>query len=203
MKVAVVGATGNAGSCIVRELVSRGHAVTAIARHAEKAAGPGVTAVSLDASDGDALSAALQGHDAVISALRFIYTDAAALIAAVKRSGVKRYAVVGGASSLYMPGTTTRVIEGPQFPDKVNSEPGRGGHFLELLQQEKELDWVFLSPSMLFSGTERTGQFRLGKDELLVGADGKSAISFPDYAIAMVDEIETPRHHRERFTVGY
>lgn len=203
MKVAIVGATGNAGSCLVKELVSRGHEVTAIARHAEKVAGPNVTVKSLDASDGEALSAALRGHDAVISSLRFIDTDAAALIAAVKRSGVKRYAVVGGAASLYAPGTTMRLIDGPDFPDMFKPEAGGGAKFLDLLKQESELDWVFLSPSMMFVGTERTGKFRLGKDELLVAADGNSSISFPDFAIALVDELETPKHHRERFTVGY
>jgi putative NADH-flavin reductase len=203
MKVAVVGATGNAGSCLVKELASRGHTVTAIARHAEKAAGPNVTVKSLDASDGAALAAALAGHDAVISALRFSDSDAAALIAAVKRSGVTRYAVVGGAASLFAPGTTARLIDSPDFPEAYKAEAGAGARFLDLLKAETALDWVFLSPSMLFTGTERTGKFRLGKDELLVAADGNSSISFPDFAIALVDELETPKHHRERFTVGY
>jgi len=203
MKVAVVGATGNAGTCLVKELVSRGHQVTAISRHADKVAGPNVTVKSLDASDGQALAEALSGHDAVISALRFSDTDAARLIDAVKRSGVKRYAVVGGAASLFAPGTTERLFDGPQFPEAYKPEAGAGVRFLDLLKQEKDLDWVFLSPSMIFAGTERRGTFRLGKDELLVAEDGNSSISFPDFAIALVDELETPKHHRERFTVGY
>ncbi|MBE8601277.1 NAD(P)-dependent oxidoreductase, partial [Pseudomonas cyclaminis] len=83
------------------------------------------------------------------------------------------------------------------------AEASAGAEFLETLRKEQELDWTFLSPSALFDGTERTGQFRLGQDDLLVNSEGASAISFADYAIAMIDEVETPKHSRQRFTVGY
>ncbi|HWL47330.1 MAG TPA: NAD(P)H-binding protein [Sphingomonadaceae bacterium] len=203
MKIAVVGATGNAGSHIVKELVARGHTVTAISRHAEKVAGPGVTTQSIDVADGAALAKALEGHDAVVSAVRFVAADAAGLIDAVKRSGVRRYLVVGGASSLFTPGTTERRLDRPDFPDTYRAEATAGADFLALLRAEKTLDWVSLAPSTLFMGTERRGTFRLGKDELLIAADGTSAISFPDYAIALADEIEAPKYHQDRFTVGY
>lgn len=82
-------------------------------------------------------------------------------------------------------------------------EAEKGGIFLDLLRADKDLNWTFLSPSALFVEGERTGKFRLGGDRLRVGADGKSWISFEDYAVALVDEIEHPAHQGQRFTVGY
>lgn len=202
MKVAVVGGTGRAGSQIVEELARRGHQVTALARHPDKAPqAPGVTAKAVDVHDGKALAEALKGHDVVVSALRFLDATPAEVIGPVKASGVPRYLVVGGASSLMAGGQ--RVFDAPTFPEAYKPEAGAGIVFLDALKAEADLDWTFLSPSALFDGAERTGAFRLGKDDLLVAADGKSHISFPDYAIAMADEIEAPKHRRARFTVGY
>ena len=96
-----------------------------------------------------------------------------------------------------------RLVTTPNFPAQYKAEAEKGGAFLDLLRQEKELNWTFLSPSALFVDGERTGKFRLGTDQLLTAADGKSSISFEDYAVAMVDEIERPAHVRQRFTVGY
>jgi putative NADH-flavin reductase len=205
MKVALVGATGNVGTRILKELVSRGHAVTALARNVDTiAAQPGVTARAIDASDATALADALRGHDAVISALRFAPTDADALIKAVRSSGVTRYLVVGGAGTLTPPGSDKNLIDSGKIPEAWMPEVGGGARFLARLKQEPEgLDWTFLSPSAMFSQGERTGHFRLAKDELLTAADGKSHISYEDYAIALVDEIEHPAHVRQRFTVGY
>jgi putative NADH-flavin reductase len=202
MKVAVIGATGRAGSQIVAELARRGHQVTAIARGADKAPpAAGVTARAVDAHDGKALAEALKGHDAVVSALRFLDAAPAELIGPVKASGAARYLVVGGASSLMAGGQ--RLFDSPNFPEAYKAEAGAGIVFLDALKAEPELDWTYLSPSALFDGSERTGKFRLGKDDLLADAQGKSHICFPDFAIAMADEIETPRHRRQRFTVGY
>jgi len=204
MKIALIGASGNAGTRLTNELVSRGHQVTAIARNADRIEKrDGVTPRSADVADADGLAEAIKGHDVVISSVRFQDTDAEKLIGAVRKSGVPRYLVVGGAASLYSPGTTQRLIDAPDFPDFIKVEATPGAHFLDLLKQEKELDWTFLSPSMMFVPGERTGRFRLGKDELLVAEDGKSSISFEDFAIAMADEIENPQHSRQRFTVGY
>jgi len=202
MTIALIGASGNAGSRILKELSDRGHQVTGIARHPEKIAKlKNVTAVKGDVFDEQGLITLLKGHDIVISAVHFTASDPKILLGAVKASGAKRYLVVGGAGSLEVaPGV--RLIDTPEFPDAYKPEAGKGSDFLGLLRQEKELDWTFLSPSSMFVAGERTGKFRLGKDQLLSTSKG-SSISFEDYAIALVDEIEKPAHSRQRFTVGY
>lgn len=205
MKVALVGASGNAGSRILAELLSRGHEVTAIARNVDKIeAKPGVTVVQADADDPAALAEAIRGHDVAISSLKFSASDAGKLIEAARSSGVGRYIVVGGAASLKAPGSDQRIIDSGQIPEAFMPEIRAGANFLERLKQEPEgLDWTFMSPSMFFGPGERTGKFRLGTEELLVAEDGKSSISYEDFAVALVDEIEAPKHVRARFTVGY
>jgi len=202
MKIALIGASGNAGSRILKELSDRGHQVTAIARTPERIATlPGVTAVAGDLSDTAALAETLRGHDAVISSVHFLVTDAQSLIDTVRASGVKRYLVVGGAGSLEVaPGQ--RLIDQPGFPEAYKAEASAGATFLDLLRGADDLEWTFLSPSAMFVPGERTGRFRLGTDQLLSNENG-SSISFEDYAIALADEIEQPRHIRQRFTVGY
>ncbi|MGO4737587.1 NAD(P)-dependent oxidoreductase [Bosea sp. 2KB_26] len=203
MKIALIGATGFIGSRLLAELSARGHAVSAITRNPEKvAAAAGVTALKGDVFDRDGLASVLAGHDAVISAVHFTASDPAVLLAAVKQSGVKRYLVVGGAGSLEVaPGK--QLFDTPEFPAIYLAEAKKGGTFLDLLKSESKLDWTFLSPSALIQPGMRTGTFRLGKDQLLVDAQGKSAISAEDYAAALVDELEKPAHSRQRFTVGY
>lgn len=203
MKVALIGASGMVGSRLLAELSRRGHAVTALARDPAKiAALPGVTAKAVDAYDQAALAAALAGHEAVISAVHFTASDPKVLIGAVKASGVPRYLVVGGAGSLEVaPGK--RLYDTPDFPAIYLAEAKAGGVFLDLLKGEAGLDWTFLSPSAMIAPGERTGQFRLGGDQLLVDAAGKSHVSAEDFAVAMVDELEAPKHSRRRFTVGY
>ncbi|NLS67488.1 NAD(P)-dependent oxidoreductase [Bradyrhizobium brasilense] len=203
MKIAIAGASGQAGSRITAELARRGHAVTAIARSPEKIASlPNVTARKGDANDQAALAALWAGHDAAVSSIHFLVSDPAKLIGAAKASGVGRYLVVGGAGSLEVaPGV--RLVNTPNFPPQYKAEASKGAEFLDLLRQEKDLNWTFLSPSALFVAGERTGKFRLGTDQLLTAADGKSSISFEDFAVALADEIERPAHVRQRFTVGY
>ena len=202
MKIALIGATGNAGSRILAELSRRGHAVTAIARHPEKVpALPGVVAAKADADDVKGLAATLKGHDVVISSVHFTASDPHKLIEAVHASGVPRYLVVGGAGSLEVaPGV--KLIDTAQFPAIYKAEAAAGGAFLDLLRAQSALDWTFLSPSAMFVPGERTGKFRIGGDQLLTNAQG-SSISFEDYAMALADEIEQPAHSRRRFTVGY
>jgi putative NADH-flavin reductase len=202
MKVALIGASGSGGSRLLAELSRRGHHVTAIARHPETVVKlPGVTAQKGDVFDKPSLVALLKGHDAVISAVRFSDSDPKLLLDAVKESGIKRYFVVGGAASLEVaPGV--KLIDTPQFPAAYKAEATKGGEFLELLRKNNELDWTFLSPSAVIAPGERTGKFRLGKDQLLTHDKG-SNISWEDYAIAAVDELEKPAHIRQRFTVGY
>ena len=203
MKIAVIGASGNAGSRITRELAGRGHAITAIARNPRKIAVlPNVTARAGDVMDEAGLAAILAGHEAAISSVHFLDSDPAKLIGAAKAAKVGRYLVVGGAGSLeVVPGV--RLLTTPNFPAQYKAEAEKGAAFLDLLRQEKELNWTFLSPSALFIAGERTAKFRLGTDQLLTGADGKSWISFEDFAVALADEIERPAHERRRFTVGY
>lgn len=200
-RIALIGASGQAGSRILAELSRRGHNVTAIARHPEKIEQlAGVTAVAGDANDSAQLQRLIAGHDLVISSVHFTASQPAQLLADVRASGVPRYLVVGGAGSLLAGGKP--LIESPQFPAEYLAEATAGAQFLDLLRQEKQLDWTFLSPSAEFFAGERTGQFRLGQDELLAGPEG-SRISFEDYAVALADEIERPAHSRQRFTVGY
>lgn len=201
--VALIGASGNVGSRILKELSDRGHSVTGIARHAERIASlPDVTAASVDVSNPKELAAVLRGHDAVISAVRFVDSKPAELATALREAGVHRWLVVGGAGSLEVaPGK--RLVDQPDFPAAYKQEALAGADFLAWLQREADdLDWTFLSPSALFVPGDRTGHFRRGNDTLLTGEQG-SKISFEDYAVALVDELEEPRHVHARFTVGY
>ena len=198
MKIAVIGATGNVGQRIVAEAERRGHEVVAISRSGHKV-GNG-RAVQADLTDKAGIAQAIEGADAVVLSVKFQALDVEGLLDSL--NGAKRLLIVGGAASLYVaPGL--QLIDTEGFPDfiKVEAEPARQA--LARIQRETELDWTFLSPSVFFGPGERTGQFRLGKDELLTAADGKSHISYEDYAIALLDEIEEPRHSRQRFTVGY
>jgi putative NADH-flavin reductase len=203
MKIAVAGASGRAGSEITKELSRRGHSVTAIARNPEKiAALPNVTPTKGEVLDQAGLTKLWAGHDVAVSSVHFLASDAHKLIGAAKASGVGRYLVVGGAGSLEVaPGV--KLVTTPGFPAQYKAEAEKGGAFLDLLRQDKDLNWTFISPSALFVEGERTAKFRLGTDQLLADASGKSWISFADYAIALADEIERPAHSRQRFTVGY
>jgi putative NADH-flavin reductase len=201
--IAIIGATGRAGSQLLTEALRRGHTVTAIARKASTLpAQAGVTAKDVDVLDATALQHAVAGADAVFSAAHFTGIPASAIISPVKKAGVKRLLVVGGAGSLFAaPGL--KLIDAPGFPQEYKTEAAAGGAYLDTLRQEKDLNWSFLSPSALFIEGERTGKFRLGQDDLLSDAEGKSWISFADFAIAFIDELEKPVHSQKRFTVGY
>jgi putative NADH-flavin reductase len=203
MKIAIVGATGKAGSRIVSEALERGHSVVGIVRTPGTVpAREHLVAAYADANDPAALAPLLVGSDVVVSALRFVGSDPRSLIEAVKRAGVRRYLVVGGAGGLEVaPGKMLR--DQPGFPAAALPESGAGVAFFDVLREERDLDWVFVAPSAMFAPGERTGVFRVGEERLLTDADGKSWISMEDYAIALVDEIEQPAHHRVRFTVGY
>ena len=202
-KIAIIGATGRAGSQLLEEALRRGHSVTAIARNASKLGErAGVVTKDVDINNAQALKDAVAGHDVVLSAVHFSTQPASAIIEPVKKAGVQRLLFVGGAGSLLLPGDS-RVIDSPGFPDEYRAEASAGCVYLDTLRAEKDLDWSFLSPSAEFVEGERTGKFRLGTDHLLIGTEGKSWITFADFAIAMLDEVEQPKHSRQRFTVGY
>jgi len=202
MKIAIMGATGNAGQRLVEEATSRGHSVTGISRSADsQAPREGVTWVKADINDTDDMAAKLKGHDAVILSMPFNGLDADAVFDVARKAGV-RLLIVGGAASLKNEDGQL-LIDTPGFPDfiKVEAEPAR--QFLNKLRDSADFEWTFLSPAMFFGPGERTGTFRLGTDTLLTAPDGKSSISYEDFAVALVDEIEQPKHPNARFTIGY
>jgi uncharacterized protein len=203
MKIALVGATGNIGTRVLAELTSRGHSVTAISRHPEKTpAGGSVEAKAGDASDAAAIAPALKGHDAVVASLPFAPGLSESMTDAVKRSGVKRFVVVGGAGSLEVaPGKMLK--DTLTLPDAIRKILDEASATLARLRGESGLEWTFFSPAAEIGPGERTGTFRLGGDQLVTDADGKSRISYDDYAIALVDELEQGRHIRRRFTIAY
>jgi putative NADH-flavin reductase len=203
MKVALIGITGNVGTRLSAELLRRRHEVTGIARNPDKVSSqPGLTTKRGDVKNETELAQLLAGHDAVIHSVMFQSSDPHKVLRATKKAGVKRLLVVGGAGSLAVaPGK--QLVDTPEFPDIYKAEAMAGRDFLNVLRTEKDLDWTFLSPSAFLAPGERTGKFRLGGDELLIGADGESKISMEDFAIALVDELENPGHSRQRFTVGY
>lgn len=213
--VLLIGATGFVGSAVLNELVSRGHKVTAVARNVEKLAKSDlVEAVKGDVANVDAIAKLAEGKDAIISAYNPGWTnpDIAALIAenypkileAAKKSGVERLLIVGGAGTLFCaPGL--RVVDSGVIPEEImGGVRPLGDFYLNTLAKENDIDWVFFSPAGVFDQEgKKTGNYRLGKDNLIVDAEGNSHISVQDYADAMVNELEKPVHHKERFTIGY
>jgi putative NADH-flavin reductase len=213
MNVALIGATGFVGSALLSELIDRGHTVTAIVRHPEKIEHrSGLVAKAGDVYDTSALAELIEGCDALISAFNpgwknpNLYADqvrgTASIIAAAKKAGIKRVLWVGGAGGLEVkPGV--RVVDNPDLPSWVKPGSLATIDALEQLRKEPQLEWSFLAPSAALKAGQRTGKFRLGSDQLVVDANGDSVISVQDYAVAMIDELENPRHVRQRFTVGY
>lgn len=211
MRIALIGASGRVGRPILQEALTRGHRVTALVSRPEKVADLHVEAKRVDALDTSALADALRDHDAVISAfsghaqedvLEYYVRGMRSIVQATKRAGVPRLLVVGGAGSLEVaPGV--QLLDTPEFPAIYRPTAEGAREALYLLRNETGLDWTMLSPSAHLEPGPRTGEFRLGADQLLVDAEGRSRISLADYAAAMIDEIEEPQHIRQRFTVGY
>jgi putative NADH-flavin reductase len=215
MNIAIVGATGFIGSKIVTEAVNRGHVVTAITRSPDKLPlDDRIIVAPADVNDVAALTECFRGKAAVIHsfgpgrglpAQEMMDRQRAgtqSIIAAMKSAGVRRILAVGGAGSLEIrPGVPH--FDTPEFPAAVQGGARATALIKELLKVQEDLDWTFLCPSSFIVPGERTGIFRLGGDQLLIGADGQSRISVEDYAVAMIDELENPRHTGRRFTVGY
>jgi uncharacterized protein len=209
MKVVLYGASGMIGSRILKELVSRGHMVTVVARDPEKvSSAANVTVLKGDVLDADSVASTAKGADAVISAYgpgkgsaELVEDATRALIAGVKKGGVKRLLMVGGAGSLLVaPGVD--IIGSGHLPAEWMAVAVAHRDALGLLKQA-DLDWTSLSPAAFIQPGERTGKFRLGGDSLVVDEKGNSSISAEDYAVAMVDELEQPKHVRQRFTLAY
>ena len=213
--VVLIGASGFAGTAILNELLHRGNKVTVIVRNPEKISinDANLAVFKADVSDVEAITNICKGKDAVISAYNPGWTNPniyeetlknyPLILKAVKQSGVKRLLCVGGAGTLFCaPGI--RVVDAGVIPAEImGGVKSLGEFYLNSLCNEKEIDWVFFSPAGTLEPGQRTGVFRLGKDDLIVDKNGNSHISVEDYAVAMVDELEQENHHRERFTIGY
>jgi putative NADH-flavin reductase len=213
MKIAIIGATGFVGSALVNEFADRKHEITAIARNPKDTAN--ATWVAADVYNADALAEILKGHDVVVNAFNpgwsnpNIYEDSMkgskAIQEAVKKSGVKRFITIGGAGSLFVaPGL--QAIDTPDFPKEIFDGANAARHYLDIIKEEKDLDWAFFSPAFeMHAGTKtgRTGKYRLGLDNPVFNDEQRSILSVEDLAVVIADEVETPKHHQVRFTAGY
>ena len=214
-KVVLIGASGFVGSAILNEALNREIQVTAVVRHPEKIKiqNENLIIKKADVSSLDEVAEVCKGADAVISAFNpgwdnpDIYDETIkvylTIMDGVKKSGVSRFLMVGGAGSLFIaPGI--RLVDSGEVPEKLL--PGvkaLSDFYFHFLKKEKAIDWVFFSPAADMAPGVRTGRYRLGKDDMVVDIAGNSHISVQDYAAAMIDEFEKPAHHQERFTIGY
>jgi putative NADH-flavin reductase len=216
MKIVVFGATGNVGRRIVAEALRRGNEVAGVVRDpgAVQAPDPRVKLLEGDATKASSVAALVRGADAVVSAISprpnarglpapSLAENSRALIAGLRTAGVKRVLYVGGASSLEVaPGKA--LADQPDFPEMYKAEAREGREALAIWRGEaRGLDWTYLSPAAEIGPGERTGKYRTAGDQLLVDATGKSFITFEDYAVAVLDELERPKHVAQRFGVAY
>lgn len=208
MKIGIIGATGKAGSLIMKEALNRGHEVTAIVRNASKITEPNVAVLEKDVFK--LTSDDLNSFDVVVNAFgssrgnEHQHVEAGKLlIEALSGARNTRLLVVGGAGSLFVDeAKTLRLIDTPEFPKEHLATAQNQAKNLEDLQQAKNLKWTFISPAAFFDPQgKRTGSYQKGKDHLLVNSQGKSYLSYADFAIAVLDEIENPQHINERFTL--
>ncbi|MFJ1709290.1 NAD(P)-dependent oxidoreductase [Kitasatospora sp. NPDC088346] len=212
MRITVLGAAGAAGSRIVSEAVARGHRVTAVVRDPGRFPDlhPAARPRTGDALSPDSIAELSAGQDVLISATRpapgregDLAEAARALLAGLSRTGT-RLLLLGGAGSLTLPGSPQlTVLDGPGFPADWRPIALACNEQLAVCRAERTVDWAYLSPAAVLEPGVRTGAYRLGTDELIVDAEGNSAISMEDLAVALLDEAERPAHHRTRFTVGY
>jgi len=214
-KIVLIGATGFVGSALLNEAIRRGHKVKAVMRNAGKLPfqHTNLKYKETDIMDTDGLARELSETDVVVSAYnpgwknpdisQHTITGYGSIICAVRKSGVNRLLVVGGAGSLYVAPGKLLMDSGAIPADILPGVKSLATVYHDMLIKEENIDWVFLCPaSEIFPG-ERTGKFRIGKHNLIVNREGKSRISVEDYAVAMIDELEHSQYHRERFTVGY
>ncbi|MCE7039339.1 NAD(P)-dependent oxidoreductase [Dyadobacter sp. CY312] len=217
MKIALIGATGFVGALVLTELTKRGHQVTAIARDITKidTSNEHVNAVKADVSKEEELIDVLKGHDAVVSAYNAGWTNpdlynqfltvSQTIQSGVTKAGVKRLLVIGGAGSLEVaPGL--QLVDTPKFPEAYKAGAGAARDYLNILKKDTHLDWTFLSPAIeMHPGTShfKKGTYRTGLDNPVFDDKGKSVIAAEDLAVAIVDELESPKFVKQRFTVGY
>jgi uncharacterized protein len=216
MHIALFGAGGQIARRIAREALDRGHQVTAVVRDPAtfRNYDDRLEVVRGDATDAASVARAAQGADAIVNAISprpspsgrpasSLVQGARGVIAGAKRAGIDRLLAVGGASSLEVaPGV--RLYDTPDFPEAYKAEAREGIDALEVYRNESgDLDWTFVSPAVEIGPGERTGKYRTSGDQLLAGKDGRSFISYEDYAVALVDELERGRNRRRRMAVAY
>lgn len=212
MKITLFGASGAIGQAIAKESLSRGHQVTAVVRDPARFAlsHENLSTVKGDALDATSVSAAVSGHDTVISAVgprpdnsdpAFLAKVAHSLIAGLTQAGVSRLVIVGGAGSLEVaPGV--QLVDTQEFPAAWKGIAIAHRDSLDVFHTA-DLDWTYISPAALIEPGERTGSFRIGSNQLITDAQGNSRISNEDYAVALVDEVEKGNFIRRQMTVAY
>jgi hypothetical protein len=203
MNIVLAGATGNIGSRILDEALRRGHRVTGLTRDPAKlAARDGLQAKKVNTAEVAAFADALKDHDAAILSVKWNENDVHQVLDALRKAGVKRCLFVVGAGSLLRKDGRTHF---DHMAEKGIQPPTSKPAALALAEVQKvtDLDWTAISPPASIQAGERTGKFRLGGDHLLEDDKGKSEISREDFAIAILDEIEKPRHIHQRFTAAY
>ncbi|OXB11605.1 histidine kinase [Flavobacterium plurextorum] len=213
MKIAIIGATGFVGSAILNELADRKHNISAIARNPKD--NTNATWIAADIFNVDALAEALKGHDVVVNAFNpgwtnpNIYDDflngSKAIQEAVKKSDVKRFITIGGGGSLFV-APNLQAVDTPDFPKEYYAGATAARDYLNILKEEKDLDWAFFSPAFeMHAGTKtgRTGKYRLGLENPVFNDEQRSILSVEDLAVVIADEVENPKHHQVRFTAGY
>jgi len=207
MRIIIFGAAGSVGYRTAAEALARGHEVTAVVRDPSRELPQGVTIAIGDAADPAQVATLMNGHDAAVSAVRapseHLQVEATgSLLKGAAAAGV-RLLVVGGAATLRVPDSGRMVLEDPRYISeewRAVAEASAAQH--RLCMEDEEADWTYLSPPAILEAGERTGRYRLGRDDLLVNDEGVSRISVEDLAVAVVDELEDPKHRRRRFTVA-
>ncbi|MGU3470892.1 NAD(P)-dependent oxidoreductase [Paenibacillus sp. D51F] len=207
MKIGIIGASGKAGSLIAEEAANRGHQVTAIVRDASKV--KNLSLLMLEKEVFDLQPEDLRPFDVVVNAFgaapgqEHLHVEAGKKLIELLKGSDTRLIVVGGAGSLFVDEAhATRLMDTPEFPKEYYATASNQGKNLTDLQQSEGVDWTFISPAAFFHAEgRRTGSYRKGRDRLTVNAKGDSYISYADYAIALVDEIESPAHRGERFSL--
>lgn len=216
MKIALIGATGFVGTAVLKEALNRGNEVTAIVRNPEKLTPQkNLKIVQGDIMDSDHLAELMKGNNVVISAYNAGWTNpdlynefmkgSESIQQAVKKSGIKRLIVNGGAGSLFV-APEVQLIDTPQFPDAFKAGAGAARDYLNILKKEDQLDWTFVSPAIEMNPEtkhERTGHYRTGLEHPVFDENNHSTISVEDLAVAILDEAEQPKHIGVRFTVAY